>query len=210
MSKGASSLNWTERRNKKSVFAAGFSAPFPHHFTLIVILHLSLFAWRNAKHNEVQVPTQTPLPIPVYLTRRDTQTAWRHPHRQASTLAGKEKTITHPGDSHMARWSIESMCLLYKDLSLPVSLSLSLFSLLLLTLLPFLCYFHDSLTLSHHSSFSCFVYYCVSFTSLIIIPTQFIFFLTGVLLDSPLFLTALCWMISMSLSSNLFLSDLQL
>lgn len=41
----------------------------PPHFSLIVILHLSLFAWRNAKHNEVQVQTQTPLPIPVYLTR---------------------------------------------------------------------------------------------------------------------------------------------
>lgn len=57
-----------QNETQKHALAAGSSAPAPN-FSLIVVLHLSLFAWRNAKHNEVQVQTQTPLPIPVYLTR---------------------------------------------------------------------------------------------------------------------------------------------
>lgn len=114
-------------------FTDGFPCP-PPASRLIVDLDLSLFAWRNAKHNEVQVQTQTPLPIPVYLTRWDAQTAWRHPHRQAGTVAEArgdlQGSAAPSGDGHMARRSIQTMCLLYKDPSLSVPMSFSLFLLL--------------------------------------------------------------------------------
>lgn len=117
------------------------------HFTLIVISHLSFFAWSNAKHNEVQVQADTPLPIPVFLTLRDMQTVWGHPHRQLSTLAGEKRltggTITPWGQSHGSVINRDHV-LLYNDLSLPACLSLSLFSSLSHTLLArFSCSFPD-------------------------------------------------------------------
>lgn len=175
--------------------------PMAHFFsTTDVILHLCLFAWRNAKHNEFQVQTQTPLPIPVRLTRWDTQTTWRHPHRQASTLVAwretLQRTITNPGDSHMARGSIETMCLLCDDPSLSVPSSLSLTSLL--------SPHSDSLPFfSNSPSFSwCIHHFILSHHH----PNTNSLVSEVVLIDSHFFLPALALF---PLSSDLFFSDPQ-
>ena len=106
------------------------------HFSQTVILHLSLFAWRNAKHNEVQAQTQTPLPIPVHLTHRDSETAWRHPHRQTSAFAGKRRlTGDHNTPPGTVTWLSDQytpcVCCIKTSLCLSLCLSPSVFALFL-------------------------------------------------------------------------------
>lgn len=89
-----------------------------------------------------------------------TQTG-EHACGQRETL---QRTITNPGDGHMARGSIETMCLLCDDPSLSVPFSLSLTSLLSphSDSLPFFLILHHSLDV-----------FILSFC-LIAIPTQIV------------------------------------